>query len=47
MRKCANNLVICEEAVSHIWLCNRPLLDIHMRIEENFVFCFHQYNAFQ
>jgi hypothetical protein len=29
-------LVINEEAVSHIWLCNRSLLDL----EENFVFFF-------
>ncbi len=32
-------LVIYEEAVSHIWLCNRSLLDF-LIYEENFVFFF-------
>ncbi len=32
-------LVIYEEAVSHIWLCNRSLLDC-LIYEENFVFFF-------
>ncbi len=33
--------VIHEEAVSHIWLCNRSLLDF-LICEENFVFFFYQ-----
>ncbi len=32
-------IVISEEAVSHIWLCNRSLLDF-LIYEENFVFFF-------
>ncbi len=32
-------LVIYEEAVSHIWLCNHTLLDF-LIYEENFVFLF-------
>jgi hypothetical protein len=35
MRKCAIFFPICEEAVSHIWLCTRSLL-----FEENFLFFF-------
>ncbi len=37
MRK---NLVTYEEAVSHIRLCNRSLLDFSEIYEENFVFFF-------
>jgi hypothetical protein len=36
-----NHLVIYEEAVSHIWLCNRSLLDF-LIYEENIIFNFDQ-----
>ncbi len=39
MRKCANISPIYEEAVSHIWLCNRSILNF-LLYEENFLFFF-------
>ncbi len=39
-------LVIYEEAISHIWLCNRSLRDF-LTYEENFVFLINVENTYQ